>query len=330
MSEEIGLLRILLEQAPSTCPCTSGLNKLSKEEFESGETGYDQKKATKNDVFYDWQPDDPDAEPVVFSTENLKIKSSPGTALVPYKDKGVKELYDSIMDGTEAITRENSVVICDLRVLISYIITTNARGHQTTLNDWNKKLCEKVTTIWTDNPQTGVEDSDGFYLFTYDGGETSPQVNNIFREKVLDLLDLTDAQKFSESCISNIKVTQEAPDEYHDGIRVSGYEAWDGFMVNHDCVPTTSTYRENSLNITEDLPDNFYERVLKFKMRLASPPDLADFEKFERSQGQGTPTNQNVSVSVASDGNDNNGNDNEEGLSTVLTKQNPYGDILFL
>ena len=191
-------------------------------------------------------------------------------------------------------------------------------------------MCKKATEIWTDNPQLGVEDTDGFYLFTYDGGETSPQVNNIFREKVFDLLGLTDSQKFSEKCVSNIRVTQEAPDEYHNGVRVSGYEAWDGFMVKHECVSPQNTYYSRSLDISKDLPDNFYERVLKFKIRLASPPDLADFEKFERSQGQGTPTNQNVSVSVDNDDMDVDVDDSEEGLSTVLTNKSPYEDILFL
>ena len=329
MSEEIGLLRVLLEQAPSTCPCISGLNTLSKEEFESDETGYDQNRASKDDLYYDWEPDDPDADPVVFSLDNLLISSSPGTALEGYAGEAIQDLYNNIIDGSEDITRENTVVICDLWVLINHIITTNAQGHQSTLQTWNTELCRKATEIWTEDIQTGVEDPEGFYIFTYDGGETSPQVNNIFKEKVLDLLGFTDSQKFSDDCVANVKVTQDAPDEYVDGIRVSGYEYWNGFMVKHHCVSPANTYYSRSLDISQDLPDNFYERVLKFKMRLAMPPDIDDFENFERSQqGQGTPTNQNVSVSV--DDGEMSDDGEEIGLSQVITKTSPYEDIVFL
>ena len=187
----LGLLRILLEQAPSTCPCRK-LSKMSKDRFKTTDDAYNQKLAPEKKVRYTWPPVDdtvPEAE-MKWSFDELIIGSSSGSALKDHKGKKIKDFTESILDKTFEITLENTDVLCDLRTLINKIKNEESHGLQTTLNEWSKKLCALAIELWTEDVATGVEDVGGWYLFTYQGGRQSPQVNNIFRKAVMNELGL--------------------------------------------------------------------------------------------------------------------------------------------
>ena len=322
----LGLLRILLEQAPSTCPCRK-LSKMSKDRFKTTDDAYNQKLAPEKKVRYTWPPVDdtvPEAD-MTWSFDELIIGSSSGSALKDHKGKKIKDFTESILDKTFEITLENTDVLCDLRTLINKIKNEESHGLQTTLNEWSKKLCALAIELWTEDVATGVEDVGGWYLFTYQGGRQSPQVNNIFRKAVMNELGLDDYSRNSNECVADVKIHFKARDKYVNGIRVSTYDGWDGFKVQHKCVPTSNTYYLTSLDITK-LPDNLYQRVEDHNMDLLQSPEMDRLKSSENIQGSSSEVSQNISVSSSND------NDNDEGLGTVISQQTtqPYPDITFL
>jgi len=335
--KEIGLLRVLLEEKerPSKCPCLE-LSKVSQEEFPSNDDAYNQKVSSTDDLYYIWEPTEESREDEVkeyliddlIVDEDMLAEDEP---LYDYQGRKVEDLVAQFLDNSDGeITKKNTDVICDLRKLIDIVKGEEAgNAHQGILNGWMNSLCDLAKDIWAKEIIVGVEDDKGYYLFTFPGGELSSQVNNIFKIDVLKVLGIGIDERFGdESCIADVKFNQKAPDKYVNGIRVSGYESWKGFKVKHECVDPTSTYFNNSLKM-EDLPENKYQRVMDYKLSLASSPDLEGFGKYETTKSQETnqvvtpPTNTKTNI---------NKND-EVGLEKVITNPvntNPYEDIEFL
>lgn len=332
--KEIGLLRVLLEelQLPSKCPCLE-LTKVVQGEFSSSDEAYNQKVSHPDDLYHEWKPKIEDDVAVGYPIENFKIEEgmlSSGEPLYDYEGDIVQDLVAQFLDNSDnEITKKNTDLICDLRKLIGTVKASKAgNDHQSVLNGWMQSLCGLAKNIWAKEVVTGVEE-EGYYLFTYPGGVQSTQVNNIFKIDVLKILGVGLDQRFGdESCIANIKVNQKSKDEYVNGIRVSGYESWKGFKVRHECVEPTITYYNNSLNLSE-LPGDKYQKVIDYKVSLASSPDLEGFEKHEKSKSE--KTNQVVEPVISTDmGTDSS---TQNGLSDVIdspVKTTPYKDIIFL
>lgn len=335
--KEIGLLRVLLEetQPHHPCPCISGeLSKIAKEEFPSNDDAYNQKVSSPDDLYYSWEPTVEDDEVTGYPIENFKVKEGvyhTDDPLYDYEGEVVQDLVSQVLDNSDnEITKRNTDLLCDLYKLILKVKnTTEANSHQGVLNKMMGDLCDLAKNIWAKEIIVGVEDNKGYYLFTFPGGELSSQVNNIFKIDVLKVLGIGIDERFGdESCIADVKFNQKAPDKYVNGIRVSGYESWKGFKVKHECVDPTSTYFNNSLKM-EDLPENKYQRVMDYKLSLASSPDLEGFGKYETTKSKETnqvvtpPTNTKTNI---------NKND-EVGLEKVITNPvntHPYEDIEFL
>ena len=335
INKEIGLLRVLFEETvlPKSCPCQE-LMKVAQEEFPSDDDAYNQKVSKTLDLYYKWEATlDADENVVEYPIENFKVDDGIyGTdePLYGYEGEIIQDLVAQFLDNSDnEITKKNTDVLCDLWKLIGTSIrTTEGNDHQVVLGGWRTSLCDLAKKIWAREVVTGVEDNEGYYLFTYPDGQTSAQVNNIFKIDVLKVLGVGLDQRFGdESCVATVKVSQKSQDRYVNDIRVSGYEAWNGFKVRHKCVEPTSTYYNNSLKLSE-LPGDKYQKVSDYKLSLASSPDLAGFEKHEKSKGE--KTNQVVTqVDVET----NADSSNENGLGNVIdtpVKTTPYKDIIFL
>ena len=338
VNNEIGLLRVLFEEVvrPDKCPCLE-LMRVAREEFPPTDDAHNQRVSKTIDLYYNWEPElDEDNEEIIgypienfIVDENMYAEEEP---LYDYEGEVIQDLVAQFVDnGDNEITKENTNVLCDLWKLIDQAINTDeGQDHQSVLQGWRDSLCNLAKDIWAKEIIVGVEDNKGYYLFTYPSGEQSSQVNNIFKIDVLKVLGIGIDERFGdESCIADVKFNQKAPDKYVNGIRVSGYESWRGFKIKHKCVSPTTTYYNNSLKMA-DLPENKYQRVMDYKLSLASSPDLEGFGKYEKTKSKETnqvviPSTTNTEINI--DKND------ETGLEKVITNPvntNPYEDIDFL
>jgi len=339
INKEIGLLRVLFEETvlPRSCPCQE-LMKVAQEEFSSDDgDAYNQKVSKTDELYWIWEPTlDTDEKVIEYPIENFKVGDGMyGTdePLYDYEGEIVQDLVAQFLDNSDnEITKKNTDVLCDLWKLIGMLIrTTEGNKHQSDLGSWRTGLCDLAKKIWAREVVVGVEDGEGYYLFTYPGNLQSAQVNNIFKIDVLKVLGVElDQRNGDESCIANVRVNQKSKDEYVNGIRVSGYESWKGFKVLHECVDPMKTHFNTSLNLSE-LPGDKYQKVIDYKLSLASSPDLEGFGEYERSKNE--KTNQVVPAIVNTDTEVDKNSSNEVGLGNVINtpvKTTPYKDITFL
>ena len=328
-TKEIGLLKILLEQVPE-CPCRGLLPTMAEEEFGS-EDGANQTLSSEDDVFFDWESPDYDADPVVYPIENFIVAE--GLNLGPlgdYENETVEDLVAQFLENSDnEITRQNTDIICDLRTLI-----LKARGegefgeHQQTLREWEVALCQLAVDIWTNEVIAGVEDTKGFYLFTFPNYQT-PQVNNIFRKDVLNVLGITeeDTNANGESCLVDVIIPVKDPDKIVGGINVSGYDKWRGFKVRHGCVSTQNSYYSTSFDIRQ-LPNDRYKKVQDYNAMLAVDPDIHKIS-MEIERNTSPRTNQVVTPNEPV----NTTTGTTQGLGSVIDvvdTPNPYPHIKFL
>jgi len=288
----IGLEKLLLNEAETiVCPCFD-LKTHYKKEFPRESEKWDLidiHAAKDPKIFWESKGDGEDAEPNTtddtYDLDNIIIMKGAGSEL---NGKNLKEFYEAIIDESYPITRENTHILCGLRNAIKKVISlpqVSAPGEAnkySTLDSWNKALCNLAIELWTDPSIEGVS-TEGYHLFTYGDGSQSTQVNNIFRAAVLKEMGISSVSGREKECVANVQVHVESADEYRKGMKkAAGYDLWEGFKVKQQCLKD-GVYGSVSFDLT-DLPNNFYERVEKFNRLLTMDPSITEFEEFEQNQ----------------------------------------------